>query len=108
MTSTDDKDRRGKGEKRPNQRDIAAPPEGTPQARLPFPVVGIGASAGGIQALEEFFTSVDPDSGMAYVVVQHLSPDHTSMLGEILGRDAEDSRRGDQGRGRGANRTRSM
>ncbi len=89
MTSTDDKDRRGKGGKRPNQRDIAAPPDDAPQARLPFPIVGIGASAGGIQALEEFFTNVDTDSGMAYVVVQHLSPDHTSMLGEILGRDAK-------------------
>jgi two-component system CheB/CheR fusion protein len=50
--------------------------------------VGIGASAGGLQALEEFFENVPADSGMAYVVVQHLSPDHTSLLGEILGRRA--------------------
>src|SRR5436190_8688270 len=49
------------------------------KAQLPFYIVGIGASAGGLQALEEFFDSVNPDSGMAYVVVQHLSPDHTSL-----------------------------
>ena len=54
------------------------------RANLPFLVVGIGASAGGLQALEEFFENVTADSGMAYVVVQHLSPDHTSLLGEIL------------------------
>ena len=58
------------------------------QAHLPFPVVGIGASAGGLQALQEFFEQVAPDSGMAYVVVQHLSPDHTSLLGEIISRHA--------------------
>jgi two-component system, chemotaxis family, CheB/CheR fusion protein len=58
------------------------------RAHLPFHVVGIGASAGGLQALEEFFEQVPKDSGMAYVVVQHLSPDHTSLLGEILGRRA--------------------
>ena len=54
------------------------------KSQLPFHIVGIGASAGGLQALEEFFENVAVDSGMAYVVVQHLSPDHTSLLGEIL------------------------
>jgi two-component system, chemotaxis family, CheB/CheR fusion protein len=58
------------------------------KSQLPFYIVGIGASAGGLQALEEFFENVAADSGMAYVVVQHLSPDHTSLLGEILGRRA--------------------
>ena len=47
-------------------------------------VVGIGASAGGIQALKEFFEQVTPDSGMAYVVILHLSPDHDSKLSEVL------------------------
>ncbi len=51
-------------------------------------MVGIGASAGGVQALEAFFEKVTTDSGMAYVVVQHLSPDHTSLLEEIIGRRA--------------------
>ena len=58
------------------------------RANLPFVIVGIGASAGGLAALEEFFDQVSPDSGMAFVVVQHLSPDHTSMLSDILGRRA--------------------
>src|SRR3569832_1954280 len=58
------------------------------RASLPFPVDGIGASAGGVQALEAFFDDVAADSGMAYVVVQHLSPDHTSLLHDILSRRA--------------------
>ena len=47
-------------------------------------VVGIGASAGGIEALQEFFHHVAPDSGAAYVVILHLSPDHDSHLAEVL------------------------
>ena len=65
---------------------IAAPTGFDRRANLPFAVVGIGASAGGLQSLEEFFENVTPDSGLAYVVVQHLSPDHTSLLDEILSR----------------------
>jgi two-component system CheB/CheR fusion protein len=49
-----------------------------------FLVVGIGASAGGINALKDFFKNVPADSGMAYVVILHLSPDHDSQLAEIL------------------------
>jgi two-component system CheB/CheR fusion protein len=49
-------------------------------------VVGIGASAGGLEALETFFASVKPDSGAAFVVVQHLSPDHKSMMSTLLAR----------------------
>jgi len=49
-----------------------------------FYVVGIGASAGGFEALEHFFSSMRPDSGMAFVVVQHLSPDHKSLMVELL------------------------
>lgn len=51
-----------------------------------FPVIGIGASAGGIQALEGFFKGVAPDSGMAFIVITHLSPDRESLLYQILGR----------------------
>lgn len=50
------------------------------------PVIGIGASAGGLEAYEAFFRNVLPRSGLAYVVVQHLAPDHASMLTEILQR----------------------
>ena len=51
-----------------------------------FPVVGIGASAGGLEALELFLSRLKPDGGMAYVVVQHLDPTHQDMLVELLQR----------------------
>ncbi len=53
---------------------------------MPRMVVGIGASAGGLEALEAFFEQVPLDSGMAFVVVQHLSPDFKSLMDEILSR----------------------
>ncbi|HKY38058.1 MAG TPA: chemotaxis protein CheB [Polyangiaceae bacterium] len=52
----------------------------------PAYVVGIGASAGGLEALEQFVEQLPPDSDMAFVVVQHLSPDFKSLMGEILSR----------------------
>jgi len=52
----------------------------------PFPIVGIGASAGGLEAIEAFFDQVPADSGLAFVVVQHLSPDFKSMMDELLAR----------------------
>jgi two-component system CheB/CheR fusion protein len=51
-----------------------------------FPIVGIGASAGGLEALEELFRDMPPNTGMAFVVVSHLHPGHTSMLPELLGK----------------------
>jgi two-component system CheB/CheR fusion protein len=48
------------------------------------PVVGLGASAGGIAALKQFFAKVEVPSGAAYVVILHLSPDHDSRLAEVL------------------------
>jgi two-component system CheB/CheR fusion protein len=53
-----------------------------------FPVVGIGASAGALSALTRLFEGVPGDSGMAFVVVVHLSPDHESHLASILARNA--------------------
>ena len=53
-------------------------------AVVPFPVVGIGASAGGLDAVKVFLQGLPPKSGMAYVFIQHLSPDHISILPEIL------------------------
>ncbi|MVM36189.1 PAS domain S-box protein [Spirosoma sp. HMF4905] len=47
-------------------------------------IVGIGASAGGVEALTQFFKQVTPDSGLAYVVILHLSPDYDSQLTQIL------------------------
>jgi chemotaxis response regulator CheB len=49
-----------------------------------LPIVGIGASAGGLKALCEFFRLVPEDSGVAYVIVLHLSPEHKSLLAELL------------------------
>ncbi|HKE56387.1 MAG TPA: CheR family methyltransferase [Pyrinomonadaceae bacterium] len=63
------------------------PPSSTPpgeQTDDKFLTVGLGASAGGIQALKDFFSRVTKDSGMAYVVILHMSPEHESKLAEIL------------------------
>jgi len=49
-----------------------------------FPVIGVGASAGGLDALKRLLPNVRPDCGMAFVVVQHLSPDYRSLLSELL------------------------
>ncbi len=49
-----------------------------------FPIVGIGASAGGLEALKQFLVKMPADSGMAFVVVQHLDPDHKGMMCELL------------------------
>ena len=52
----------------------------------PFPIVGIGASAGGLEAFEKFFHHAPADSGMAFVLVPHLDPCHASLLADILQR----------------------
>lgn len=49
-------------------------------------IVGVGASAGGLAALDEFFANVTADSGLAYVVVQHMDPTHEAMLATLLQR----------------------
>jgi two-component system CheB/CheR fusion protein len=54
--------------------------------RRPTFVVGIGASAGGLEALERFFEKVPPETGLAFVVIQHLSPDFKSLTDELLAR----------------------
>ncbi len=52
----------------------------------PLYYVGVGASAGGLEALQDFFQSMPSDTGMAFVVIQHLSPDYRSMMDELLAR----------------------
>ena len=59
---------------------------GPPVDQSPQLIIGLGASAGGLQPLEDFFRNIEPDAGHAYVVVQHLSPDFKSLMGELLGR----------------------
>src|SRR5438874_2462440 len=52
--------------------------------RRPFPIVGIGASAGGLEAFTQLLKHQPPDSGMAFILIQHLDPSHRSLLPEIL------------------------
>ena len=61
----------------------STPHSGAGQA---IPVVGIGASAGGLAACHEWFTAMPGDTGMAFVLIQHLSPDDKSLTAELLGR----------------------
>ncbi|MDD2922525.1 MAG: chemotaxis protein CheB, partial [Anaerolineales bacterium] len=58
----------------------------TKSAKSTFPIVGIGASAGGLEALELFLAHVPKDSGMAFVIIQHLDPTHKGVLVELLQR----------------------
>ncbi len=87
MTSSDG-DRQGQGAASPAGApdDLSAPADYVPRAKIPFRVVGIGASAGGVEALRTFFAATPANSGIAYVVIQHLSPEHESMMADILGR----------------------
>src|SRR6266702_5238257 len=51
-----------------------------------FPIVGVGASAGGLEAFTRLVEQLPPDTGMAFVLVQHLDPEHESKLPQLLGR----------------------
>src|SRR3954453_20780036 len=68
-----------------NQVDRQAQPVDAEQPpRLPFPVVGVGASAGGLESFIEFLSALRQDSGMAFVFVQHLPPERESLMADIL------------------------
>lgn len=56
------------------------------RVRRPHPVVGVGASAGGLEAFQELIANIKPEHGCAWVLVQHLDPDHSSLLPELLSR----------------------
>ena len=66
------------------------PPSSEPKVQadpvLPFPVVGVGASAGGVEAATDLLKALPSDTGMAFVMVHHLAPGRASMLAEILAR----------------------
>ena len=74
----------------PDQQDNDSPVASaqTPPQHSTFPIVGIGASAGGLNAFEAFFAGMpaDTDPGMAFVLVQHLAPDHNSLLTDLIRR----------------------
>ena len=52
-------------------------------------IIGIGASAGGLEALQQFFSYMPANSGLSFAVVQHLSPDYKSLMADILGKHTE-------------------
>ena len=54
--------------------------------RAAFCIVGMGGSAGGLEAFEQFFSHLPPDTGLAFVLVPHLEPTHKGMMPELLGR----------------------
>jgi two-component system CheB/CheR fusion protein len=56
------------------------------RVRLGFSVVGIGASAGGLEAFKRFFKTMPPDSGMAFILIPHLDPKHDSLMVELVAR----------------------
>ena len=58
---------------------------GPPHGPSDFPVVGIGASAGGLEACSKLLDALPSDNGMAFILVQHLDPTHESMMAELLG-----------------------
>nr|WP_294544719.1 CheR family methyltransferase [uncultured Rhodopila sp.] len=60
------------------------PPQAPQPSEKPRLIVGVGASAGGISAFKSFFAKMPPDTGMAFVLVQHLDPDHESALVPII------------------------
>ena len=80
------KQRTRKGTAAPAQFALKADGGSAPQAERPFAIVAIGASAGGLEALEQFLGHVPVDNGMAFVVIQHLDPDHKGMMPELLQR----------------------
>ena len=65
---------------------IESAPLAKESASLAFPIVGVGASAGGLEALEQFLRHVPDKSGLAVVIVQHLDPTHKGLLPELLQR----------------------
>ena len=62
---------------------------GPPKKTSSFPIVGLGASAGGLEALEVFFSHMPPDSGIGFVIIQHLSPKHKSIMVSLLAKDTK-------------------
>jgi two-component system CheB/CheR fusion protein len=69
-----------------SQNHPASLPDVSENNPAPIKIVGIGASAGGLEAFEEFFRHMPADSGIAFVLVQHLDPSHISLLTDILQR----------------------
>ena len=78
LPNTPEPKRDPRPERMATEADIS-PPRGNP-----FPIVGIGASAGGLEAFGQLLSALPADTGMAFVLVQHLDPVHESLLPELL------------------------
>ena len=96
--------------KYPPQKTKPRSPEGDSRKREPeadsFPVVGIGASAGGLDAIERILKNLPVKSGMAFLLVQHLDPQHESRLAEILSKVTSDVSYGNKGWNAGGTKSR--
>jgi len=65
-------------------------PEGPKKSAMNvFPIVGIGSSAGGLEALEQFFAHVPVNSGMGFIVIQHLDPTRKALMPELIQRNTK-------------------
>src|SRR4051812_39309147 len=81
MTTTK---RRALQAERTRPRPDAARRRVAPARPIEVPVVGLGASAGGLEALNKLFDALPSDTGMAFVLIQHLDPTHASMMVGLL------------------------
>ncbi len=62
----------------------SSPGRGSSLGHDSFPITGLGASAGGLDAARRLFAALPPDSGMAFILIQHLDPTHASMMVDLL------------------------
>src|SRR5271157_720507 len=95
------KSRDRKRTNKPDKGKIATAPRPEKQASVGelsdgiFPLAGIGASAGGLEAIEQFFRHMPPDAGIAFIVIPDLDPSHASMMTDLIRRFTEPYRAGD-------------
>src|SRR5271165_591845 len=75
---------RNVGATRPRSTRRSSPRPGSPLAADSFPVIGLGASAGGLDAFRRLLTALPPGTGMAFILIQHLDPTHASMMVDLL------------------------
>ncbi|RJP79459.1 MAG: PAS domain S-box protein [Desulfobacteraceae bacterium] len=80
------KQKKSRKPENPDDAEIDDIPKTVEESAAAFPIVGIGASAGGLAAIEAFFSAMPADPDMAFVLVQHLAPDHKSMLTDLIKR----------------------
>src|SRR5581483_9972606 len=74
---------RSNGHSHPNP-ELVTETDYSPPRGNPFPIVGIGASAGGLEAFAQLLAAVPNNTGAAFVLVQHLDPEHESLLSDLL------------------------